>query len=278
MNFRAYEQFKVHTFSAIVINYFVAAFLSFYFQGTVPNFEGLFQAKWWWTASILGVSFITFFYLMAYCSQHIGITQTTVANKTTFVFPAIIGIYLFNESSHYLKLFGLVAALVAVYFSAKKAKEEEFLSVNYRNLGLIALLFFGGGLLDTLLAYSQNELLTPNEIPLFSGYIFLISALIGFLILSYQMVFKKIKINIPSVIGGITLGIPNYLSIFFFLSSMSYPYIGSSIAFPVSNMGIIVLASILGRILFKEQLTRNKQYAILFALAAILLVAFSPSN
>ena len=54
---------------------------------------------------------------------------------------------------------------------------------------------------------------------------------------------------------------------------MSDGNIPNSVAFPVSNMGVIILASILGVIIYKESITLNKKWSVAFAILAILLVS-----
>lgn len=268
--FKGFEKLKIHVGSAIVINYFVAAIFSFSVQGTTPKITDITNTPWGWPALFLGLVFIVFFNLMAFSSQKIGIAQTTVANKTTFIFPVIMGMTIFNEEVNLIKILGLLAAFIAVYFTSKTKTDRASLKTS--NIALILLLFFGGGILDSVLAYSQTKLVPKTDYSLFTGYIFLIAGLFGLTQLIYELIKGNAKFTLKTIVGGLVLGIVNYGSIFFFLTAMGYDGIGSSIAFPISNMGIIVLASLLSSVIFKEILTKTKQLSILFAVISILLV------
>ena len=271
--FRYYPKYQVNSTNAIVVNYIIAATLSFSYYGKGPELGELFSTDWGNAALVLGLLFITLFNLIAYTSHKIGITPTTVANKTTFIVPVFIGMMVFSEPYNWLTIVGLVSALVAVAFSAVQKKSQ--IELSKADSLWILVLFLGGGLLDGLLGYSQNALFPKEASGLFVGYIFLVAGFFGLIHLIIQILRGKSKVRTKDVIGGLALGIPNFGSIYFFLLSMSYPGWNSSIAFPVSNMGIIVLASLTSRILFQERLNVYKQLAIVFAVLAIAFVGFN---
>lgn len=271
--FRVYPKYQVNSSAAIVVNYFIAAGLSFLNQGTLPNIDQLFFTDWGKAALILGFLFITLFNLIAYTSHKIGITPTTVANKITFIVPVMIGIIVFQEAYNWLTVIGLITAVFAVILSAIQKKSQ--INLSKQDSLWILVLFIGGGVLDGLLGYSQNALFPKETSGLFVGYIFLVAGAFGISFFLYQYIRGQNKMRSRDIIGGIALGIPNFGSIYLFLLSMSYEGWNSSIAFPVSNMGIIVLASLSSRILFKEQLNIYKQLSIVLALIAISCVGFN---
>lgn len=271
--FKYYQQYQVNTPVAIVFNYLVAGSLAFVFSWHVPSFGKLFEFQWVWASMGLAFLFITLFNLLAFTSQKIGIAQSTVANKTTFIFPAIMGMWLFNENIHLMKLIGIVAAIAAVIVIAQEKSEQA--STKHSNFLLIVLLFLGGGLLDLLLNYAQKELIPSNELALFSGYSFALAGLLGLVQLTFHLVKKQIVIKKKDVLGGVVLGFPNYFSIFLFLKALKSGTIESSTAFTVVNMGIIIAATFFSALLFKEKISLRKTFSIILALVAIVLVSFS---
>lgn len=274
ITFKYFQKFGVNTSKAIVFNYLTAATLAFSFAGIVPSISNLFSYSWAWAAISVAVLFITLFNLMAITSQKIGITQTSVANKTSFIFPALLGIIFFKESFNLIKLTGIALALVAVFVSAKEKTERA--TPKASNFILIVLLFLGGGCLDMVLSYAEEELMQSSEVSVFSGYSFLIAGIFGALHLGYTLLIQKKSVKLKKeVIGGIALGCINYFSIFTFLSALNYEAMESSVAFTAINMGIIIVSSVLGALLFHEKMNKNKLLAILLAVFAILLVSFS---
>ena len=74
------------------------------------------------------------------------------------------------------------------------------------------------------------------------------------------------------ILWGVILGVPNYFSMYLFLKSLDK--IPTSTAFPVANMGVILGSTLLSVLLFKEQLSKRKLTALLFAVTAIILISF----
>lgn len=266
--FRFFSHFKVNTLPAIVVNYAVAASLSFTINGAGFELQTFLAAPWNSITVILGLLFITLFNLMAYCSNHLGVTSTSIANKVTFIFPALIGILFYNESSSFIKTTGLILAIGAVLLSGGKLDT----SGHRKDFLLLILLFVGGGLLDSLLNHSQRELIEPGNTAYFFGHLFLFAFLFGGAFLIYQLVKKQSKINLKDIIWGIILGVPNFGSLYFFLRSLET--IPTSIAFPVANMGVILGSTFLSVLIFKERLTQKKMIALSCAIIAIVLIAF----
>jgi drug/metabolite transporter (DMT)-like permease len=271
--FKYFQKLKVNTPVAIVFNYVVAASLAFVFSQHVPSFSKFIQFDWFWASVGLALLFITLFNLLAFTSQKIGIAQSQIANKTTFIFPAILGIWFFDEQITLMKVAGIAAAVIAVFITAQEKNKPA--SKNHSNFILIITLFIGGGLLDVLLSYAEEILIPDNQLSLFSGYSFALAGILGAIQLVYKLLNKKIEVRKKDVLAGFTLGIPNYFSIFLFLSALSYPELETSVAFTVANMGIIITATLLGAVLFKEQLSARKLVSLALALGAILLVSFS---
>ncbi|MFT6716047.1 MAG: drug/metabolite transporter (DMT)-like permease [Saprospiraceae bacterium] len=271
--FKYYQKYEVNTPVAIVFNYVVAGGLAFAFSKHLPSVTKYFEFEWVYASIGLALLFITLFNLLAFTSQKIGITQSNIANKTTFIFPAIMGIWFFHESVNWIKIIGILAAVVAVIITAKEKSEQA--SKKHSNFLLIITLFLGGGLLDLLLSYAQNELIPSNELSLFSGYSFALAGTLGAIQLIFKLLKKQVVIRKKDIIAGFALGFPNYFSIFLFLKALSYAEMETSVAFTVANMGIIVTATFLSTLLFKEKISKRKLFSIALAITAIILVSFS---
>ena len=271
--FKYFQKRGINTSSAIVFNYLAAGGLAFSFAQQPPSFTVYSDADWCIPAFILGVLFITLFNVLAFASQNIGVAEANIANKTTFIFPALVGMIFFDELINLTKIAGVLLAFAAIYFSAKDKKHGDLHSV--RSAWLIAILFIGGGMLDLLLSFTTEYWVQEAQVGLFTGYAFILAATLG----SIHFVIQKIRgsaiLKFKDIIGGLLLGIPNYFSIYFFLLALESPELESSVVFPVTNMGVIVFASLLSLILFGERIKKNKLRAILLALIAIALISWS---
>ena len=121
--FKFFEKYKVVSLNAIVMNYMVASGLAFVIpEETKPIFYAINQ-PWFPVCILLGFLFVTLFQVMAYSSQKIDISTTTIANKITFIFPTIMGILFFKESWNYLKIIGFAVAVTSIILSAENKRK-----------------------------------------------------------------------------------------------------------------------------------------------------------
>src|SRR5690606_3038046 len=128
----------------------------------------------------------------------------------------------------FLKLTGIVLALIAVYLTSVKTKG----SLRINDFIFPTLLFFGSGVIDTSLKYFENHYVSYTMIPIFSATIFFFAAVFGVVFLAIR---GKLNIGIKEVIGGLLLGIPNYYSIAFLMQALSTKGLESSTVFTINH-------------------------------------------
>ena len=272
MLFKYFERFKVNNLQAIVSNYFTAgilALLSSIYSGLEFEISSILKADYFPAALTIGFLFIITFNLLAYGTQKVGIAVTTVTNKMSMVIPVIIGVYLFNEQLQFLQLTGLILAILAIYFSSTKKGKLEF---DKKYLLLILFIFFGQGIADGVLNWAQKTSIQSNNTAPFFASIFLIAGLLGGLYMVYDLFKNKVEFQLKNIIWGISLGIPNFLTLHFFIQALQNSSLQSAQIFPIVNMGIIVVSSIGGILLFKEKLSISNWSGIGLAILAIALI------
>ena len=272
--FKYFEIFKVNNLQAIIVNYITAGVLALVADGSVltNNFSitNLFQPTFIYYALIIGVLFIITFNLIAFGTQKIGIAITTVSNKMSMIIPVLIGLFVFKEDKNYLKLIGIVLAILAIFFSCSKNGK---LSFDKKYLPVIILVFIGQGIADSTLKWAQEFAINASNNNVFFATTFFTAAFSGTLFMMIQQ--RKITVNLRSLIWGVILGIPNYFTLYFFVEALSAGVFESSQVFPIVNMGVIVLTAVMGIILFREHLSKSNWMGILLALIAISLITFS---
>ena len=135
---------------------------------------------------------------------------------------------------------------------------------------MLIVLFVGSGLLDYLLNYIQHHVLLENETAFFTAYAFGMAGVIGLCLALFLWTKGKLKPTLRNIIAGVSLGIPNYFSIYFLMKTYDVlPWSGSSIL-AVINVSIVAIASIIGRFFFKEKWNRIKIIGFISALISIL--------
>ncbi len=275
--FRYFKTFKVDTFPAVVVNYWVCiltGLLTFGWGNTIGRFES--ASHWAIYAFGLGILFISTFYLTAYSTQTIGVTLTTVSAKISLVLTVFANLFVLQSASKTFDIFnylGIILAIIAIVLSSISPKNNE--NQTQKSVWWLPLLIF---LLTATVDITVNSInaifVKPEQSALFSILTFGSAALIGFLILSFQLISKQRKITMKEVLGGIALGIPNFFSLFYLLKALEFFKNDGAFLFPIFNIAIILASSICAVILFKEKLSKLNLLGLGVAILSIFLIAY----
>ena len=275
--FKVFERNGVPVFQAIVFNYCTAAACGFIF---LPDHSavtsGAFLTQSWFPLSmLLGGMFILVFNLTSLTTINFGVSTASVASKLGLVFPVLFAFCLYNESFNGMKLAGILLAFVAVVLSSIKEKPAGHSAVRTALTFLPYAVFIGNGACDSITQYANKHFLMHEGISEFAMFIFVAAGAVGLSILGYSLITGKSKLNTRSMIGGIALGIPNYLSFLFLLKALATLNWGSSVIFPVSNLGTVAVATVVSFLVFKEKISKVNLAGLAFAAVAIILIVLS---
>ncbi|MFD2565987.1 EamA family transporter [Pseudotenacibaculum haliotis] len=268
--FKLFEVLKIDTPQAIIVNYLVAGVLGIYLSDVSLELQEIPSQPWFLGALFLGVLFITVFNVMAITSQKNGLSVAAVAGKMSVVIPIVFGVIVYNESAGFVKILGILLALVAVYLASSKSDNQP---VKTKNLIYPVLLFLGSGCIDTTLKYVETTYVPEGGVPLFSATIFLIAFVLGLLFLIVPILRGEFKFQFKNILGGILLGVPNYFSIYYLLKALSTEGLESSTLFTLNNVGVVILSTLFGLLFFKEKLIKKNWIGIGIAIISIVLVA-----
>ena len=275
MLFKYFEKIGVNNLIAITLNYFTAGTLalsSYLTENSIYELRSNINSNLVIIGLIVGGLFVITFNLYAYSAQKIGITLSTVSNKMSMVIPILIGIILFKEEITFFKILGIFLALGAIVFSSKEDKKSKKLSK--MNIIILFLLFIGQGLADGILNWGQRNILNSENMNLFFTMIFLSAGFAGGLYSIFKIKTSNLVMDKKSILWGITLGIPNYLTLLYFIRSLKNELFSSYQVFPIVNIGVIVMCTILSVIIFKEKVSIFKWIGVGFGILAISLILF----
>ncbi len=268
--FKLFTHFKVETLFAIVVNYVVACFAGLIFYRGDVSLPEIPEKPWFLGTVVLGLLFILVFNLMAATAQRLGVSVASVATKMSLVIPVLFGVAIYREELGPLKILGIVLALAAVYFASAKTR-----SVSFQKASLLLPLsvFLGSGIIDTSIKYIQEFYVKEDDYPIFSATVFAAAAVTGIVFIVITSLKKPVKISIRNVLGGIALGVPNYFSIYFLLKALQHDSLNSASVFTINNVAIVMFSTLLGILLFKEQISTKNWGGIGLAVISIVLVA-----
>jgi len=271
--FKLFSRYKINTLHAIVVNYIVACFVGFIaFDGIIIAAE-IPHFSWFYYTLGLGILFIVVFNLIALTTQRSGLSVVAVATKMSLAIPIVFGLLYYKEHLGIFNGLGILLALMAVYLTS--VKNSKGLMVQKKNLVLPLLVFLGGGIIDTSIKFLEESFVAENDVPLFSATIFGSAACVGILVLVFQIINGKFKFQFKDILGGILLGVPNYFSIFFLVKALRSGILESSGIFTVNNVGVVLISTMAGILLFKEKLLPKNWLGIILAVLSIFFVALA---
>ncbi len=267
--FKYIERKGVDAFQTIVVNYLVACVLGV-FISIGSNYKlSSFDISSLPYALFIGFLFIIVFFQIAQSTKHAGVSTTTVATKMSVVIPVVFSILRYNETLNYVKIAGIGVALIALFLTVHK-KSKSKLS---RKAWLYpVIIFFGTGIVDTSIKFSQSEHIPPGGLGTFNTVVFGTSFLIGAAIFLISWKNQIIKFKPSVLIYGSLLGFANFGSLFFLISALNKSGLNSSIVFPLNHIGVVVVSVISAILIFKEKVSYTNLLGVIIAIFAVILL------
>jgi len=274
--FKIFDRKGIPVFQAIVYNYVSATICALVFlpdKTRLLNGEML-TSSWLPLAMALGSLFILIFYLTSLTTIKYGVSTASIAMKLGLVFPVLLAFTIYGESFNWIKLTGILFAFAAVILSS--IKEEPKSPTHKTGFAFLPIIVFvGSGACDSFTQYANKTYLSNTGMEEFSLFLFVAAGLVGSTIFAYKLITKRTSFNINSLLGGTLLGVANYFSFLFLLKALSAISWGSSVVFPVSNLGTVGVATLTGIFLFKENISKANMVGLLLAVVSITLIIVS---
>ena len=261
------KRYEIDTRQAITWNYSIAGVLTLLiFEPEIPQFSETLYPVY----IALGLLLPSLFLILALSVQYTGIVKTDVAQRLSLFIPVLAAFLIFEEAYSLLKIAGIVIAIIAIIFSIPWQKQTES-SNSYWIYPLIV--FIGMGIIDILF----KQIARTENIPFTSSLlvVFTFAFIISVLYLLYQMLINGLKPTIINFICGWILGIANFGNIVFYLKAHQTLSKQPSLVFSAMNIGVILLGSAVGVLLFREKLSRLNYAGIILALISILTLAMA---
>ena len=274
--FKSLDKLGVTPFPVIVINYLVASVLGFLINSGQVSLSAILEKEWLPVSLIIGFLFILMFFIVAYSSSKAGISVTTIASKMSVIFPIIFSLIIDpDDRLTPIKTTAIFCTMAGVGMTVYKPREGAF---DPAVIYLPLILFFGMGLVDSLVKFAQQRFVGNNDTALFSAILFLNAFVSGIAVLifypgNYGRFLK------PSTWGwGIILGGVNFGSIFFLVRALNFisregKSIESSVVFGINNIGVVALSVMVGLLGFRERLKPLNWLGITLSILAIIFFA-----
>jgi len=252
--------------NAIVLlcgNYFVASLVSLYFLITADgDYFSIYSLIF---GLFLGGLFVISFFAFARAVGIAGAALATVSSRLSVIVPLILSIIIFKEHPNIYQLIGFAFTLLTIILFYKSLNKNGENIIPFKSYVYLIVVLLGIGVNDFCMKIFQ-EWRPAGEKPLFMFAIFTSA----FLLTLTVILVKDIRLEKSVIQLGLLLGVPNMFSTFFMLAALAQ--LAAIIVYPVTNIGIILLTSILALMIWNEKLNRSGQLALLSGVIAIVLM------
>jgi drug/metabolite transporter (DMT)-like permease len=271
--FKTFPKFEINTLQAIVFNYITCVIIGLIINQNAHFLSIKQNPNILFFAAIVGIMFLSIFFLMAKASQEISVASSTTMAKISMLIPISFTFILNPKETQSISLqliTGILFGIISLFLIVKSPKTETQNPANSKNLWILLAIFFGSGIIDTLLNYATSSYKISNFSSIFPMLCFGFASIAG----SLTLIIKKSKFEIKNLVAGIILGIPNYFSIYTLLKGLDYYQGNGALAFPIVHISSILLSVLSAGIIFREKLHKINYLGVLFAVLAVLLLCF----
>ncbi len=225
-----------------------------------------------WVISVfLGILLPLVFISMEKSLYYFGLIRSELAQRLSLVLSILTSFFFFNERITINKLF----AIFLTFFSLNCLLNKYSNKIDFfkKNTGIytwkwLLLVCIGYGIIDILLKItSQVEIEIPSVLFISFGISCLLT-LANLLICKNGVIYWKIK----NMIFGIILGFINFSNILAYINTHKYLPNNPIMIYSMMNVGIIILGSFIGKLLFNESLTKLTYLGLILAIMAIILM------
>lgn len=241
---------------AVAVNYPVCICLTFFLLTPELSMQTL--QNGWWLFAALGILLPSVFIFMGRAVGHIGIVKADAAQRLSLFLPIIAAFTLFGDRMTGVKAAGIVLAFAALLCLIGRGGQSRDARAPLWIFGVWA----GYGVIDILFKQMAKM---GGAFPATLFIAFVIAAIVIFA----WLMLRKTRFNLPSVLGGLLLGVLNFTNIFTYVRAHQVMKDNPSLVFTGMNVGVITLASILGWTVFGEKVTRRNLTGVGLAVLSI---------
>ncbi|OUL60735.1 transporter [Flavobacterium sp. AJR] len=267
--FKIARKYDTNNTQIVAYNYIFA--LALCYISFSPDITAITATAPWNLYIVIGVLLPSIFLFLALSIKHMGIVKTDAAQRLSLFIPILAAWLLFKEEFNILKITALLIGFPALLLILNKPADKTINKWFYP-----AIVLLGFGVIDILFKQIATHTDLPYTTSLFA--IFAISMTIMIVVVLYQTLIKKVKLTPRNILFGGLIGILNFGNILFYLKAHKEFAENPSTVFAGMNMGVIIIGSLTGILVFKEKQTKLNYLGLFLALIAIVLIVISQNS
>lgn len=262
------KRYQINIIQAVTVNYFTALTLCFLLFK--PEVNLITPSAPWPIYIALAILLPSIFLVLAASVKKLGIVKTDVAQRLSLFIPILAAYFIFEEGFNQYKLIGLGLGFLAILLTFIRKSDMEKKSSNW--IYPIAV-FLGFGIIDVLFKQIALYKTMPYTTSIFT--VFTMAFLVSLALVSYFVITKKTKLQLVNLACGLILGLFNFGNILFYMKAHKALSENPSTVFAAMNLGVIVVGSLVGILVFKEKLSKLNYVGIGLALVAVIFITLS---
>ena len=257
---------------AIAGNYLVATLLTAALLDPHPSLLELPAAHPAWRVLIaLGVLLPSMFVVLAYSVQRVGVVVTDAAQRLSLLLPLLAAFTVFGEVFTWHKGIGVLIGLVAIVCIVLRKRDSGTQAVGPGGWWLPLVVFVGMGAVDILFKRVAQLAGVPFADVLLATFV--LAFLLAMLAIAWLYVGRRARWRWRNVGGAVLLGMFNFGNILFYVQAHRHLAHDPALVFSAMNIGVIVLATIVGVWWLGERIGRLNRIGLALAIVAVLVLA-----
>ena len=260
----------IDTAQGIAWNYLAASLLCFALLD--PPLASLAAAHAPWAAlATLALLLPGIFLALSASVRAAGIVRTDIAQRMSLVLSLLAAFLWFGERADAQRLAGLAVGLLAIVLLVLRPRAEAAQAEDrWTGWALPLVVLVGYASVDVLLKHIAA-----------AGTPFAASLQVAFVAaFIVMMAVQRVRrgrggpaLTLPALGTGLLLGLLNFGNILFYVKAHRTLPDNPAVVFSTMNIGVVVLGTLAGTLLFRERLSRMNLLAIPLAIVAIALIA-----
>lgn len=257
---KLFRRWHIDPAQAVLMNYAVALLLTMVLLR--PSLAQLAApATPWGVLIALGILLPSVFLAMAASVRHAGIVRSDAAQRLSLFIPLLAAFLLFGQTLNASAAGGMTLAFGALFCLLRRPVTESVEGSRFTWTWPLAV-WLGYGVIDILFK-QMSRAGTAFGSGLAASFL-----LAGLLLLGFLLV-RRVSWRRRHLAAGVVLGLLNFGNIFFYIRAHQQFPQDPALVFSAMNIGVVALGTLVGALVFREQLSRLNLAGLALTLAAI---------